>query len=65
MRGGTRVRAGAFAYEGGDLDTGWHSHDLHQIEYAFQGVADVETRAAHYLLPPQQQLAGADGVDLL
>jgi AraC-like DNA-binding protein len=34
--------------------TGWHTHDLHQIEYAFQGVVEVETSAAHFLLPPQQ-----------
>ncbi|MDQ1521800.1 MAG: hypothetical protein QOI55_2873 [Actinomycetota bacterium] len=54
MREGTRVRAGTYAYEGDDLVTGWHTHDLHQIEYAFQGVVEVETRAAHYLLPPQQ-----------
>jgi AraC-like DNA-binding protein len=54
MRGGTRVRAGTFPYDGPDLVTGWHSHDLHQIEYAFQGVVEVETDAAHHLLPPQQ-----------
>jgi AraC-like DNA-binding protein len=54
MRGGTPVRAGTFAYEGPDLVTGWHSHDLHQIEYAFEGVAEVETATAHHLLPPQQ-----------
>jgi AraC-like DNA-binding protein len=54
MREATQVRAGTFAYEGDDVVTGWHSHDQHQIEYAFQGVAEVETMAAHYLLPPQQ-----------
>jgi AraC-like DNA-binding protein/quercetin dioxygenase-like cupin family protein len=54
MRGGASVRAGTFAYDGGDLITDWHSHDLHQIEYAFEGVAEVETGTAHYLLPPQQ-----------
>jgi AraC-like DNA-binding protein/mannose-6-phosphate isomerase-like protein (cupin superfamily) len=54
MRGGAPVRAGTFAYDGGDLVTDWHSHDLHQIEYAFEGVAEVETGTAHYLLPPQQ-----------
>jgi AraC-like DNA-binding protein len=54
MRGGTPVRAGAYTYDGADLLTGWHTHDLHQIEYAFHGVVEVETRAAHYLLPPQQ-----------
>ena len=54
MREGSPVRAGTFPYDGGDLVTGWHSHDLHQIEYAFEGIAEVETEGAHYLLPPQQ-----------
>jgi len=54
MRGGSPVRAGTFAYEGPDVVTGWHHHELHQIEYAFEGVAEVETDAGHYLLPPQQ-----------
>jgi AraC-like DNA-binding protein len=54
MRGGSPVRAGTFPYDGGDLVTGWHSHDLHQIEYAFEGIAEVETEGAHYLLPAQQ-----------
>ena len=34
--------------------TPWHAHDLHQIEYAFQGTVEVETEAGHSLLPPQQ-----------
>ncbi len=54
MRGGTPVRAGTYPYEGDDLATGWHHHDLHQLEYAFEGVVEVETETAHYLLPPQQ-----------
>ncbi|MGD0395008.1 MAG: AraC family transcriptional regulator, partial [Acidimicrobiales bacterium] len=54
MRTGGRPRAGTFPYEGNDLVTTWHSHDLHQIEYALQGVVEVETATAHYLLPPQQ-----------
>jgi AraC-like DNA-binding protein len=54
MRDGTPVRAGSYPYEGDDLVTGWHTHDLHQIEYAFRGVVEVETKAVHYLLPPQQ-----------
>jgi AraC-like DNA-binding protein len=54
MRTGSRPRAGTFPYEGTDLVTTWHSHDLHQIEYALQGVVEVETASAHYLLPPQQ-----------
>jgi AraC-like DNA-binding protein len=54
MRTGGRPRAGTFTYQGDELVTTWHSHDLHQIEYALQGVVEVETDAAHYLLPPQQ-----------
>ncbi len=54
MRSGSPVRAGTFAYEGNELVTPWHAHDLHQIEYAFQGTVEVETEAGHYLLPPQQ-----------
>jgi len=54
MRDGTPVRAGTHTYDGVDLVTPWHTHDLHQIEYAFHGVVEVETGAAHYLLPPQQ-----------
>ncbi|HEY9315989.1 helix-turn-helix transcriptional regulator [Williamsia sp.] len=48
------VTAGSYLYEGGGLVTGWHSHDLHQIEYAVGGVVEVETADTHYLLPPQQ-----------
>jgi AraC-like DNA-binding protein/quercetin dioxygenase-like cupin family protein len=54
MRNGSTIRAGTFAYEGTGLVTDWHAHDLHQIEYAFQGTVEVETQAGHYLLPPQQ-----------
>ena len=54
MRSGSPGRAGTCAYEGNELVTPWHAHDLHQIEYAFQGTVEVETRAGHYLLPPQQ-----------
>jgi AraC-like DNA-binding protein/mannose-6-phosphate isomerase-like protein (cupin superfamily) len=58
MRGASPVRAGTYPYDGldetSDLVTGWHTHDLHQIEYAFEGVVEVETETAHYLLPPQQ-----------
>jgi AraC-like DNA-binding protein/mannose-6-phosphate isomerase-like protein (cupin superfamily) len=54
MRNGAAVRAGSFAYDGDDFVTGWHTHELHQVEYAFQGVVEVETATTHYLLPPQQ-----------
>ncbi len=54
MRTDGRPWSGTFAYEGDGLVTTWHSHDLHQIEYALQGVVEVETATARYLLPPQQ-----------
>jgi AraC-like DNA-binding protein len=54
LRRGGRARAGSYLYEGSQLITGWHSHDLHQIQYAIGGVVEVETASAHYLLPPQQ-----------
>ena len=54
LRRGGRALAGSYLYEGHKLVTGWHSHDLHQIEYAIGGVVEVETETAHYLLPPQQ-----------
>jgi AraC-like DNA-binding protein/quercetin dioxygenase-like cupin family protein len=54
LRRGGRALAGSLLYEGHRLVTGWHSHDLHQIEYAIGGVVEVETGSAHYLVPPQQ-----------
>jgi AraC-like DNA-binding protein len=54
MRANEAVRAGTLTYDGPDLVTGWHAHDQHQIEYALEGVAEVETESGHYLLPPQQ-----------
>ncbi len=54
LRRGGRARAGSYLDEGHRLVTGWHSHDLHQIQYAIGGVVEVETATAHYLLPPQQ-----------
>jgi len=54
LRRGGRALAGSYLYEGDLLVTGWHRHDVHQIEYAIGGVVEVETASAHYLLPPQQ-----------
>ena len=50
------VRAGAFSWRSPDLVTGWHHHSYHQIEYALTGVAEVETSAGRYLLPPEQAI---------
>lgn len=54
LRRGGRALAGSHLYEGDGLITGWHAHDMHQIEYALSGLVEVETASAHYLLPPQQ-----------
>lgn len=54
LRRGGRALGGSYLYEGDGLITGWHSHEVHQIEYAVGGVVEVETATAHYLLPPQQ-----------
>jgi AraC-like DNA-binding protein len=54
MRAGSPVRAGAWREDADDLVTMWHTHDLHQLLYAFEGVAEVETARSRHLLPPQQ-----------
>ena len=54
LRRGGQASGGSYLYEGEGLITGWHSHEVHQIEYAIGGVVEVETASAHYLLPPQQ-----------
>lgn len=64
VRGGSAACAGTYPFETGDETvTGWHHHDLHQLEYAFEGVAQVETATARYLLPPQQAVWIPAGVE--
>jgi AraC-like DNA-binding protein len=55
LREDSRWAAGSHLYDGGEqLVTGWHFHDVHEIEYACRGMVEVETEAGHYLLPPHQ-----------
>jgi AraC-like DNA-binding protein len=64
VRGGSLAHAGSYLFEvDEEVVTGWHFHDLHQLEYAFEGVAQVETAIAHYLLPPQQAIWIPAGVE--
>ena len=63
MRSGSAQSAGSYTYEGDELITTWHAHDLHQLEYAFHGTVEVETATAHFLLPPQQAAWIPSGVD--
>jgi AraC-like DNA-binding protein/quercetin dioxygenase-like cupin family protein len=60
----SRVRAGTYSVEVGDeIVTGWHSHEFHQVEYAFEGIAEVQTGSARFLLPPQQAVWIPAGVE--
>ncbi len=54
MRKGSGRPAGTYCYEGSQVATGWHAHDLHQLELAVRGMVEVEDASGHYLLPPQQ-----------
>ena len=55
LRGDRRWAGGSQVYDGGEqLVTGWHFHDVHEIEYACRGMVEVKTAAGHYLLPPHQ-----------
>ena len=55
LRESGRWVGGSHTYDGGEqLVTGWHFHDVHEIEYACRGVVEVKTQAGHYLLPPHQ-----------
>jgi AraC-like DNA-binding protein/quercetin dioxygenase-like cupin family protein len=56
LRGAPQVRAGTFTWDGPDVSSGWHRHPYHQIEYALDGTAEVETHHGRYLLPPQQAI---------
>jgi AraC-like DNA-binding protein len=55
LRRQARWAGGSQRYDGGQqLVTGWHFHDVHEIEYACRGLVEVRTEAGHYLLPPHQ-----------
>jgi AraC-like DNA-binding protein len=45
------VLAGALPQDEYDLDTPWHSHAMHQLQYAFSGMVEVEDRYGSYVLP--------------
>jgi len=55
LRGNRRLAGGSQVYDGAErLVTGWHFHDVHEIEYASRGMVEVKTAAGHHLLPPHQ-----------
>jgi AraC-like DNA-binding protein len=54
LRASLAVRSGTYLYQGPDTVTRWHSHNLHEVEYAFEGTVEIESASGHHLLPPHQ-----------
>lgn len=50
---GLDLVGGSHLSSGLEMDTGWHVHDMHQFQYAFEGYIEVEDEAARYLVPHQ------------
>ena len=48
-----RPIAGAIVQDEFDMDSPWHHHDMHQIQYAFDGALEVEDATRRSLLPRQ------------
>lgn len=46
-----RAPAGAIVQDEFDMDSPWHHHDMHQIQYAFEGAMELEDDHGRHLLP--------------
>lgn len=42
---------GAFVQDEFDIDAPWHHHEVHQLQYAFEGSIEVEDKTRRHLLP--------------
>ncbi len=51
-----RPAAGAIVQDCYDIDGPWHHHDMHQLQYAFEGAITLEDGRGRHLLP--RSLAG-------
>lgn len=51
-----RPLAGSFQQDQFDIDSPWHHHDMHQLQYAFEGSMELEDDHGRHLLP--RSLAG-------
>jgi len=51
-----RPIAGAILQDDYDMDSPWHHHDMHQLQYAFEGAMELEDEFSRHLLP--RSLAG-------
>lgn len=56
LRGRAGAATGSYPFDGDLPDASWHRHDLHQLEYAFEGIVEVETALARYRLPSRQAI---------
>src|ERR1700722_6704554 len=54
LRSSPSVPSGTHLYYGPDAVTRWHSHNLHEVEYAVEGTVEIESASGHHLLPPHQ-----------
>lgn len=63
MRRRVTVVAGTVEHHATELISYWHRHDLHEIEYAVSGFAEIRTPTTHYLLPPCYAAWVPAGVD--
>jgi AraC-like DNA-binding protein len=52
-RPGTAPRAGSHNSSALNVDTNWHSHDLHQLIFAFEGSVELEDAQARFWVPPR------------
>ncbi|TAL02455.1 MAG: hypothetical protein EPO08_07145, partial [Rhodospirillaceae bacterium] len=48
-----RPWAGAHSSDGWEVASPWHTHDMHQLLYAFEGSVEVEGRSGCYKVPNQ------------
>ena len=51
-----RGQGGAVVQDEFDMDSPWHHHDMHQLQYAFEGSMELEDDRGRHLLP--RSLAG-------
>lgn len=51
-----RPSAGSIVQDEYDMDSPWHHHDMHQLQYAFEGAMELEDDHGRHLLP--RSLAG-------
>src|ERR1700722_1908276 len=54
LRSSPSVPSGTHLYYGPDPVTRWHSHNMHEVEYTFEGTVEIESASGHHLLPPHQ-----------